>query len=235
MGYCLLFEGMLESVLWARDQYLKPSGLMVPSHVTLRVAPICDQEHVVDEISFWEDVYGFSMKSMLEDASIYKEVRIRDVRASSLAADSEPIYHANLHHQAIDEHRNIYKDDVNMTLTKGIGSLDGFAVWFDTFFATSADEQIPISALGESWSGKELGGRETAFTTGPKGPYTHWQQGSLLIDRRACGVEPLATGQLIKAKISCEQNRENARELLFKINWQVEGTWERMEQVWYLK
>ena len=32
MGYCLLYEAMLDSVLYARDHYLAPGGLMVPSH-----------------------------------------------------------------------------------------------------------------------------------------------------------------------------------------------------------
>lgn len=27
MGYCLLYEAMLDSVLWARDHYLHPDGL----------------------------------------------------------------------------------------------------------------------------------------------------------------------------------------------------------------
>jgi hypothetical protein len=27
MGYCLLYEAMLDSVIWARDRYLGPDGL----------------------------------------------------------------------------------------------------------------------------------------------------------------------------------------------------------------
>jgi len=27
MGYCLLYEAMLDSVIWARDRYLAPGGL----------------------------------------------------------------------------------------------------------------------------------------------------------------------------------------------------------------
>ena len=27
MGYCLLYEAMLDSVIWARDHYLAPDGL----------------------------------------------------------------------------------------------------------------------------------------------------------------------------------------------------------------
>jgi protein arginine N-methyltransferase 3 len=31
MGYFLLFEGMLDSVVYARKKYLKPGGILLPS------------------------------------------------------------------------------------------------------------------------------------------------------------------------------------------------------------
>jgi type I protein arginine methyltransferase len=35
MGYCLLFESMLSSVLFARDRYLKPGGAILPDKATI--------------------------------------------------------------------------------------------------------------------------------------------------------------------------------------------------------
>ena len=40
MGYFLLRESMLDSVLVARDKFLKPGGALYPSHARLYVAPI---------------------------------------------------------------------------------------------------------------------------------------------------------------------------------------------------
>ncbi|KAG1680823.1 hypothetical protein FOA52_008156 [Chlamydomonas sp. UWO 241] len=40
MGYFLLRESMLDSVIVARDKFLKPGGAMYPSHATLYMAPI---------------------------------------------------------------------------------------------------------------------------------------------------------------------------------------------------
>ena len=37
MGYFLLRESMLDSLLRARDKFLKPGGLMFPSHATMYV------------------------------------------------------------------------------------------------------------------------------------------------------------------------------------------------------
>ena len=45
MGYFLLRESMLDSLVRARDTFLKPtSGLMMPSHATMMIAPIADEE-----------------------------------------------------------------------------------------------------------------------------------------------------------------------------------------------
>lgn len=35
MGYCLLYESMLSSVLFARDQWLKPGGAILPDTATM--------------------------------------------------------------------------------------------------------------------------------------------------------------------------------------------------------
>ena len=37
MGYCLFYESMLDTVLFARDKWLKPGGLMFPDKATLYV------------------------------------------------------------------------------------------------------------------------------------------------------------------------------------------------------
>jgi len=42
MGYFLLYESMLDSVLWARDKYLVPGGKMLPDRATLYVAALED-------------------------------------------------------------------------------------------------------------------------------------------------------------------------------------------------
>lgn len=45
MGYFLLRESMLDSLVRARDKFLKPAtGIMMPSHATMMIAPIVDEE-----------------------------------------------------------------------------------------------------------------------------------------------------------------------------------------------
>lgn len=59
MGYALLYESMLDSVLHARDKFLRPNGgVMAPSQCRMMLA-LCDGNEVVkDRVAFWNDVYG---------------------------------------------------------------------------------------------------------------------------------------------------------------------------------
>merc|ERR1712066_680056 len=61
MGYCLFYESMLDSVLFARDKWLAPDGLMFPDRATLFVSGIEDRERMADAIDWWDEVYGFNM------------------------------------------------------------------------------------------------------------------------------------------------------------------------------
>ena len=61
MGYALLYESMLDSVLNARDRFLKPdSGVMAPSQCKMMFA-LCEASELFKErIGFWSDIYGKS-------------------------------------------------------------------------------------------------------------------------------------------------------------------------------
>ena len=45
MGYCLFYESMLDSVLFARDKWLASDGLMFPDKVTFHVTAIEDVDY----------------------------------------------------------------------------------------------------------------------------------------------------------------------------------------------
>ncbi|CAG8817865.1 13878_t:CDS:2, partial [Dentiscutata erythropus] len=64
MGYFLFFEGMLDSLIVARDRLLAPDGIIAPSHCRILFAAIEDEEIFNDTLNFWNDVYGFKMTAM---------------------------------------------------------------------------------------------------------------------------------------------------------------------------
>jgi protein arginine N-methyltransferase 3 len=69
MGYCLLYESMLSSVIYARDHWLKPGGAILLDTAEMYVAGFGKGG---TSLSFWENVYGFNMscigKEVVEDA-----------------------------------------------------------------------------------------------------------------------------------------------------------------------
>lgn len=50
MGYFLLYESMLDTVLYARDQYLVPDGLIFPDKATIFMAGIEDGDYKEEKI-----------------------------------------------------------------------------------------------------------------------------------------------------------------------------------------
>lgn len=59
MGYFLLYESMLDTVLLARDKYLKKGGLIFPDTATLYLAAIEDQEYKDEKINCTLPLFSF--------------------------------------------------------------------------------------------------------------------------------------------------------------------------------
>lgn len=199
---------------------------MVPSHATLRIAPFANPDFIASHISFWNCVYGFNMSSML--TNIYDEALVRDIQASSIAADSSVFLQLPLHTITVDELS--FLKDFQVTLKEDIDSLDGWAIWFDIFFMPSCKSTIPDDAVPSEMQKKGF----VAFTTGPYGPETHWQQGLFLIDHGKKNAMPLKKGQAITGKVGYQKKEEKSRSVDITIQWDAE-VGEKGFQRWYLQ
>merc|ERR1711934_426239 len=94
MGYCLFYESMLDTVLFARDKWLRPGGLIFPDKATLYLAAIEDAEYKSEKIDFWNNVYGFDMSCIREIAMV--EPLVDTVDAKSMVTPGVPIFTVNL-------------------------------------------------------------------------------------------------------------------------------------------
>ena len=74
MGYFLLYEGMLDSVIAARDKYLSTGGLILPNDCFMHLFAISDEDRYAKTIDFCQDVYCFKMSSMKESVLIEASV-----------------------------------------------------------------------------------------------------------------------------------------------------------------
>lgn len=63
MGYALLYESMLDSVLIARDRFLRPGGILAPSQCRMMLG-LCEGADIYkDRVGMWDDIYGKRQRS----------------------------------------------------------------------------------------------------------------------------------------------------------------------------
>ena len=61
MGYALFYEYMLESVILARERFLKEGGRMYPATARLFLAPFSDEDSKDATAAFWKCQYGLNL------------------------------------------------------------------------------------------------------------------------------------------------------------------------------
>lgn len=228
MGYCLLYEAMLPSVLYARDKYLKAGGLMAPSSVSMWIAPVADPEYLSDHISYWRDVYGFDMKAMQEE--IYDEVRIEHMPKDSVCGEPFPFKVLDLHTVKVED--LTFTAGWDSTLTRDVEALDGFLIWFDNFFAPSREAPVPEPQVTpEVWVKKSQG--NVGFSTGPFGTITHWRQGLLIAPPQESASE-LASSTKVSGQVTFSELEENVRALMIDTSWTA-GEQEQRKRSWKLR
>ncbi|XP_065861554.1 probable protein arginine N-methyltransferase 3 [Euphorbia lathyris] len=157
MGYCLLYESMLDSVLFARDKWLKPGGAILPDTATIYAAGF---GRGGTSLAFWEDVYGFTMscvgKEIFQDAARFPIVDVVD--DSDLVTDTALLQSfdlATMKPTEVDFTRSI-------ELEPKLGETKwcyGAVLWFDTGFSSRFCKENPA-----------------VLSTSPYTHKTHWSQ-----------------------------------------------------------
>ena len=75
MGYCLFYESMLDTVLYARDKWLAPTGLMFPDKATLYVCAIEDRQYkVLQKVKYLANIRNKYIMCILSNALFIKLV-----------------------------------------------------------------------------------------------------------------------------------------------------------------
>ena len=165
MGFYLVHECMLESVIFARDKFLTEDGILFPSEAKLFACP-CSLENLYNEqINFWNNVCGFNLSAMgkfaLKSKSIKPDVTV--IQPKDLLAQPECIQHFNLRYISKDEIRH-FSSRSFVSISKS-GVFQGVVLWFDCLFdGRDYDE-----------NGEEFGALIT-LSTSPFNLLTHWKQ-----------------------------------------------------------
>merc|ERR1712212_1092453 len=157
MGYCLFYESMLDSVLFARDKWLADDGLMFPERATLYVTAIEDRQYKDDKINWWDDVYGFDMSCIKKVA--LQEPLVDVVDRNQVVTNSCLVKEIDI--------RTCTKDDIPFDAPFNLQiKRNDYAQALVTFF------NIEFTKCH----------KRVGFSTAPEAPYTHWKQTVFYLD-----------------------------------------------------
>ncbi|XP_078738321.1 protein arginine N-methyltransferase 3 [Lampetra fluviatilis] len=185
MGYFLLFESMLDSVLVARDRWLSPRGAVYPDVCALRVAALCDEASHASRVAYWGDVYGFRMASML--APLLAEPSVERVAPERLASQPHEVKTIDCCRDKVESLEFTSNFSLKITQT---GSCTGLVGYFDVYFSKNCTEKV-------------------MFSTAPGCPGTHWKQTVFLLEKPIA----VSAGSTLEGTISCRKQRKDRRSL----------------------
>jgi protein arginine N-methyltransferase 1 len=207
MGFYLLHESMLDSVIYARDKFLAADGHMVPSDAVLYMTPVNMSSYVSENILFWDNVFGYDFSPVKYAVLGNKmmEPTITCIEMSQCVAEPEIFCEFDLKTVSIGDIQNISQTLI-FTLTKP-GLVHGFASWFDVEFkgpiAKTASQSTKIVTLSTSPSARE----------------THWKQTVIFIPVSLT----LEEGDQITSSIDLCQDETNKRHYNISIEILGEG------------
>ncbi|GAX73379.1 hypothetical protein CEUSTIGMA_g832.t1 [Chlamydomonas eustigma] len=194
MGYFLFYESMLDTVIYARDKWLVPGGLIFPDKATLSLVGIEDGEYKREKIEFWDNVYGFNMSCIKETAMQEPLVDI---------VDAQQICTTTCVVKSIDI-RTMRKEDAT----------------FEVPFYLTAKRNDYIHALVGSFDIQfTCGHKPITFSTSPHARATHWKQTVFYLEEPIT----INTGEEVTGSLSCRPNSKNPRDLDITISYQFDG------------
>jgi protein arginine N-methyltransferase 1 len=195
MGYFLLYESMLDTVLFARDKWLVPGGLIFPDKATLYVTAIEDAEYKEEKMNFWDNVYGFDMSCI--KAVAMREPLVDVVEPHMIITNSVPVLRVDI--------TKVQKSDLAFTapfrLTAARNDFcHAIVAYFDIEFSKC---HKPIH-----------------FSTGPRARYTHWKQTVFYLE----DVLSIRQNEVITGNLTCKPNQKNPRDLDITIDYEFNGS-----------
>ncbi len=193
MGYFLLYESMLDTVLYARDRYLAEGGIILPNRATMMLTAIEDAQYKEEKIHFWDNVYGFDMSCIKEWALREPLVDVVEGRA---VMGSEAVF------REIDI-STVRKEDLAFTVPYSIKINSNNYV-----HALLAYFTIDFDAPGTT--------KPVHFSTGPFDKYTHWKQTVFYLPNDYL----VKTGDTLRGTLTCTPNTHNHRDLDISISCQ---------------
>merc|ERR1712018_1095220 len=194
MGYCLFYESMLNTVLYARDKWLAPGGMIFPDRATLYVTAIEDRQYKDEKINWWDQVYGFDMSCIRKTAVSEPLVDVVDpkqVVSNSCLVKEVDMYTVKIEDLSFSApfHLQMRRDDY----------MQAIVAYFNIEFTKCH--------------------KRTGFSTSPESRYTHWKQTVFYFN----DYVTVKKGEEVCGVFAVKPNKTNHRDLDFNIDIDFRG------------
>lgn len=188
MGCLLLYESMLESVLFARDRWLAPGGELLPRRARIFLAPYRDGDVWDERVGFWADAeqtHGVDMACLVDSArgELSRKPAVDFAVAHQVAAREACVVDLDLARCSIAEANAPPRADFEFAPDVR-AELHGFVGWFDV-------ELVPGAWL----------------STAPADEPTHWRQTIFYLDAPL----PVELDCRLRGSAELRQNAANPR------------------------
>ncbi|XP_014888940.1 protein arginine N-methyltransferase 2 isoform X2 [Poecilia latipinna] len=244
MGNCLLFEFMVESVLLARDRWLRDGGVMWPSSAALALVPCQADSYYTETMAFWERPYGldFTPLQPLAQQEFFTKpkfshlidpedclsapcdviclnmytVQVRDLEVSNGLLYYKRPQFLSVYLLILMEHSFISQEMKGefQFCVEKPGIFHGFTAWFTVLFESL-----------------EMGGATVELNTGPNSDLhvglisfcwttvnpTHWKQTLFMLDRPI----QVYAGDSIHGNIVLRRNPVWRRHMTVTLHWNI--------------
>jgi len=194
MGYFLIYESMLDSVLFARDKWLRKDGWLFPDHARLYVGGIEDADYKEDKIGFWSHIWGFDFSPMQE--MVIQEPISDFVDVSAIATSTCCVLDLDL--QTCRREDLDFLAPYSLTMQRK-DFVHAIVVWFDVSFRAHSPPVV--------------------LSTAPGQPATHWKQTVLYLDDPLVGHK----GDKISGLLAVRKSLQNPRDLDVKVSVDFRG------------
>ncbi|GJP61967.1 hypothetical protein CLOP_g19084 [Closterium sp. NIES-67] len=194
MGYFLLYESMLDTVLFARDKWLGDGGIVLPDHCSLYMVAIEDAEYKQEKIHFWQSVYGFDMSCIRDKAML--EPLVDTVDAEQIVTNACCVKTLNI--------SKVTRGDLSFSVPfKLVAERNDFVHALVAYFD-----------VGFTKCHKPVG-----FSTGPKSRSTHWKQTVLYLE----DTLTMCQGEAVTGTMQVKPNAKNPRDLDISVTYSFDG------------
>lgn len=194
MGYFLLFENMLNTVLYARDKWLVNDGIVLPDRASLYLTAIEDAEYKEDKIEFWNNVYGFDMSCIKKQSMM--EPLVDTVDQNQIVTNCQLLKMMDISKMA--------PGDASFTAPfKLVAERDDYIHALVAYFDVSFTKCHKLMG----------------FSTGPRSKTTHWKQTVLYLE----DVLTICEGEAVVGSMTVEPNKKNPRDIEIMLKYSLNG------------